>query len=56
MNDKVPVNIRDYANIKQEMKVIDKYGPNTEQLKYPYLMAKGPNHKILFVIIPLVSW
>ena len=29
------------------MKVIDKYGPNTEQLKYPYLMAKGPNNKII---------
>ena len=50
MNDekvKVIVNIRDYANIKQEVKVIDKYGPNTEQLKWPYLMAKGPNNELI---------
>ena len=44
---KVPVNIRDYANIKQEVKVIDKYGPNNEQLKSPYLMAKGPNNEVI---------
>ena len=44
---KVPVNIRDYANIKQEVKVIDKYGPNNEQLFCPYLMAKGPNNEII---------
>ena len=44
---KVPVNIRDYANIKQEMKVIDKYGPNNEQLMSPYLMAKGPNNELI---------
>ena len=44
---KVPVNIRDYASIKQEVKVIDKYGPNNEQLKGPYLMAKGPNNEII---------
>ena len=47
VNDKVPVNIRDYANIKQEVKVIDKYGPNNEQLKGPYLMAKGPNNEVI---------
>ena len=44
---KVPVNIQDYANIKQEVKVIEKYGPNNEQLKRPYLMAKGPNNKLI---------
>ena len=44
---KVPVNIRDYANIKQEVKVIDKYGPNNEQLNCPYLMAKGPNNELI---------
>ena len=44
---KVPVNIRDYANVKQEVKVIDKYGPNNEQLKHPYLMAKGSNNKLI---------
>ena len=44
---KVSVNIRDYANIKEEVKVIDKYGPNNEQLQSPYLMAKGPNNEII---------
>ena len=44
---KVSVNIRDYANIKEEVKVIDKYGPNNEQLKRPYLMAKGPNNEVI---------
>ena len=43
---KVLVNIRDYANIK-EVKVIYKYGPNNEQLQYPYLMAKGPNNEVI---------
>ena len=44
---KVTVNIRDYANIKEDVKVIDKYGPNNEQLEYPYLMAKGPNNEVI---------
>ena len=44
---KVSVNIRDYANIKEEVKVIDKYGPNNEQLMWPYLMAKGPNNEVI---------
>ena len=44
---KVSVNIRDYANIKEEVKVIDKYGPNNEQLNYPYLMVKGPNNEVI---------
>ena len=44
---KVPVNIGDYANIKEDVKVIDKYGPNNEQLKNPYLMAKGPNNEVI---------
>ena len=44
---KVPVNIRDYANIKEEVKVIDKYGPSSEQLQLPYLMAKGPNKEVI---------
>ena len=44
---KVSVNIRDYANIKEKVKVIDKYGPNNEQLKWPYLMAKGPNNEVI---------
>ena len=44
---KVLVNIRDYANIKQEVKVIDKYGPNNEQLEVSYLMANGPNNELI---------
>ena len=43
---KMSVNIRDYANIN-EVKVIDKYGPNNEQLQLPYLMAKGPNNEVI---------
>ena len=44
---KVSMNIRDYANIKEEVKVIDKYGPNNEQFQQPYLMAKGPNNEVI---------
>ena len=44
---KVSLNIRDYANIKEEVKVLDKYGPNNEQIHLPYLMAKGPNKKVI---------
>ena len=44
---KVSVNIRDYANIKDEVKVVEKYGPNNEQLEKPYLMAKGPNNEVI---------
>ena len=44
---RVPVNIRDYANIKQEVKKIDEYGPNNNQLYLPYLLAKGPNNEII---------
>ena len=44
---KVSKNIRNYANIKEEVKVIDKYGPNNKQLEYPYLMAKGPNNEVI---------
>jgi len=43
----VPVNVRDYANIKEEVKVIDKYGPDNKQLEWPYLMAKGPNNELI---------
>ena len=44
---KVPANIRDYGNIKEEMKVIDKYGPNGQWVEEPYLMAKDPNDEII---------
>ena len=47
VNDKVPVNIRDYASIKQEVNVIDKYGPNNERLRTPYLVAKGHNNEFI---------
>ena len=45
-HEEVPVNIRDYANIKQEVK-IDEYGPNNKQLYLPYLLARGPNNEII---------
>ena len=44
---KVPINIRDYAKIKEEVKMIDKYGPNNEQLSCPHLMTKGPNNEVI---------
>ena len=44
---KVSVNVRDYANIKQEVKVIDNYGPNNKQWEWPYLMAIGPNNEVI---------
>ena len=44
---KVSVNIRDYANIKEEVKVIDKYGPNDQWFEEVYLMAKGPNDEVI---------
>ena len=30
------------------MKVIDKYGPSDQLLKFPYLMTKGPNNELIF--------
>ena len=45
---KVPVNARNYAKIKEEVKVIDKFGPNNKQLSYPYLMTNGPNDELIF--------
>ena len=44
---KVSMNVRDHANINKEVKVVDKYGPNNEQLKYPNLMAKGTNSELI---------
>ena len=44
---KVLVNIRDYATIKQEVKIIDKYGPTNNKLKEPYQLAKGPNDDLI---------
>ena len=45
---KIPLNIRDYANIKEEVKVVDKYGPSNQLLKFPYLMTNGPNNELIF--------
>jgi len=42
---KVLVNLRDYANLKQEVKIIDKYLMN--HLVGPYLLAKGPSNEII---------
>ena len=44
---KVSVSIRDYANIKEELMVIDKYGPNNQWLEEVYLMTKGPNDEVI---------
>ena len=42
---KVVINIRDYNRLKQEKKIIEKYGPANKQLTFPYLLAKGPTIK-----------
>ena len=44
---RIPVNIRDYANIKQEVKGINEYGPNSKQLYLPYLLGRGPNNEVI---------
>ena len=45
---------RDYVDITQKVKVIDKYGPNNKQLSYPYLMV--PMMSLFSAMIPLISW
>ena len=42
---KVSSNIRDYNEVKQEVKIIDKYGK--KKLTNPYLLAKGPNNELI---------
>ena len=44
----VPVSIRDYSDIRDVPKTIDKYGPNNKPLKHPYLLAKGCNDELFF--------
>ena len=44
---KVLMNIRDYNKLKQEVKIIDKYGPTNNWLTSPYLLAKGPNNELI---------
>ena len=45
---KVFGNIRDYNKLKQEVKIIDKYGPTNKKLSGPYMLAKGPNNELIF--------
>ena len=40
--------MRDYANIKQEVNVIEECGTNNQQLKSPYMIAKGPDNELIF--------
>ncbi|XP_065886759.1 E3 ubiquitin-protein ligase TRIM71-like [Dysidea avara] len=44
---KVLTNIRDYNKLKQEVKIIDKYGLTNRKLEWPYLLAKGPNNELI---------
>ncbi|XP_065886758.1 E3 ubiquitin-protein ligase TRIM71-like [Dysidea avara] len=44
---KVLTNIRDYNKLKQEVKIIDKYGPTNKKLTRPYLLAKGSNNELI---------
>ena len=44
---KVSTNIRDYNKLKQEVKIIAKYGPTNKKLTSPYLLAKGPNNELI---------
>jgi len=45
---RVPINIRDYVNITEVEKSIEKYGQNNKEIKNPYLLGKGPGD-MLFV-------
>ena len=44
---KVLMNIRDYNKLKQEVKIINKYGLKNDRLMQPYLLAKGPNNELI---------
>jgi len=44
---KVLMTVRDYNNIGQAVKTIDKYGPKDAQLGEPNLLAKGPNNELI---------
>ena len=43
----IPANIRNYEAIDQGVQVIDKYGPNKERLKHPYLLTVGPDNELI---------
>ncbi|XP_065888057.1 E3 ubiquitin-protein ligase TRIM71-like [Dysidea avara] len=44
---KVSMSIREYNKLKQEVKIIDKYGPTNRKLTSPYLLAKGPDNELI---------
>ena len=46
-NVKVLMTVRDYNNVGQAVKTIEKYGPNNAQLIEPNLLAKGPNDELI---------
>ena len=43
----IPVALRDYTAIQHEASTISTYGPNTEELRYPHLLAVGPDDEII---------
>ncbi|XP_065886766.1 E3 ubiquitin-protein ligase TRIM71-like [Dysidea avara] len=45
-HEEIKVLIRDYNKLKQEVKIIDKYGPTNKKLSFPYMLAKGPNNEL----------
>ena len=44
---KVLMTVRDYNNVGQVVKTIEKYGSNNEQLIEPDYLAKGPNNELI---------
>ncbi|XP_065904041.1 E3 ubiquitin-protein ligase TRIM71-like [Dysidea avara] len=43
----IPLCIRDYTAIQQEVKIMNSYGPDTKELSHPYLMENGPNNELI---------
>ena len=43
----ITVALRDYTAIQHETSTISTYGPNTEELRYPHLLAVGPDDEII---------
>ena len=44
----ISANIRNYEAIDEGILIIDKYGPNRESLKHPYLLTIGPDNELIF--------
>ena len=44
----ISANIRNYEAIDEGILIIDKYGPNKEPLKHPFLLTVGPNNELIF--------